>query len=203
MASNSVMFTKTILWVNSRLTSVCCVVVGLFTGQAPSSLENKEVKGVFVLPVCLTCFTFVLHASLTSCSGEHITGFINTNMPVFMLSVITATVYGYFNSMCTFISVVVCRCIRPENWLFEMQLSERARERGREREKEAGGARHLHPRGRWMEGEMEEGRDGDKWRQRRQGSVKEMEEGGKITSLHGYTYLSKVTDTAKLSHPAF
>ena len=135
MASNSVMFTKTILWVNSRLTSVCCVVVGLFTGQAPSSLENKEVKGVFVLPVCLTCFTFVLHASLTSCSGEHITGFINTNMPVFMLSVITATVYGYFNSMCTFISVVVCRCIRPENWLFEMQLSERARERGRERER--------------------------------------------------------------------
>lgn len=138
-ASNSVMFTMIVLWVNSRLTSVCCVVVGLFTGQAPSSLENKEVKGVFVLHVCLTCFTFVLHASLTSCSGERVTGFINTNMPVFMLSVITMTVYGYFNSMCTFITVcvcegrlavVVCRCIGPENWLFEMQLSERERERG-------------------------------------------------------------------------
>lgn len=49
-----------------------------------------------------------------------------------------------------------------------------------------------------MEGEMEEGRDGDKRRQQRQGSVKEMEEGGKITPLHGCTYLSKMTDTAKL-----
>lgn len=138
-ASNSVMFTMIVLWVNSRLTSVCCVVVGLFTGQAPSSLENKEVKGVFVLHVCLTCFTFVLHASLTSCSGERVTGFINTNMPVFMLSVITMTVYGYFNSMCTFITVCVwreacCGCVQMhrtgELTLWDAAFRERERERG-------------------------------------------------------------------------
>lgn len=45
---------------------------------------------------------------------------------------------------------------------------------------------------------MEEGRDGDKQRQRRQGSVKEMEEGDSITALHGYTYSNKMTDTAEL-----
>lgn len=90
---------------------------------------------------------------------------------------------------------VVCRCIRLENQLFEMQLSERERRR----ERGAGGARHLHPRGRWMGGEMEEGRGGDKQRQRRQGSVKEMEEGGEITALPSLTKRLK----AQTSHPAF
>lgn len=77
-------------------------------------------------------------------------------------------------------------------------------EKERERERGNGGARHLHPRGRWMDGEMEEGRDRDKQWQWGQGSVKEMEEGGKITPLQGYTYSTKMTDCkAKTSHPAF
>lgn len=61
------------------------------------------------------------------------------------------------------LAVVVCRCIRPENRLFEMQLSQS--ERVRERARESGGARHLHPKGRRMVGETEEGSDGDKPRE--------------------------------------
>lgn len=62
-------------------------------------------------------------------------GFINANTPVFASECMSvAAVYGYLISTCTFISVcegrpavVVCRCIRLENRLFETQLSERGR----------------------------------------------------------------------------
>lgn len=51
-----------------------------------------------------------------------------------------------------------------------------------------GGARHLHPSVRWMDGEMEEERDDDKLRQRGKGSVTEMVEEGKITQMHDYAF---------------
>lgn len=85
---------------------------------------------------------------------------------------------------------VMCRCIRLENQLFEMQLSER------ERKRETGGVRHLHPRERWMEGEMEEGRYGDK----QAAKTRECERdggGGEITPLYGYMYFNKTSDTSK------
>lgn len=74
---------------------------------------------------------------------------------------------------------VMCRCIRLENQLFEMQLLERDRKR------ETSGARHLHSRERWIERELEEGRDGDK--QAAKTRQCERDGGGdEITPLYGY-----------------
>lgn len=105
------------------------------------------------------------------------------------------------------LSVCVCErreagcvlCADAFDWRINSLRCSFQREREGERERGAGGARHLHPRGRWMGGEMEEGRGGDKQRQRRQGSVKEMEEGGEITALPSLTKRLK----AQTSHPAF
>lgn len=106
-----------------------------------------------------------------------------------------------YKCMYTFISVrweptacvcVMCRCIRLENQLFEMQLLERYRKR------ETSGARHLHPREGWREGEMEEGRDGDK----QAAKTRQCERdggGGEITPLYGYMYFHKTSDTSKLT----
>lgn len=153
---------------------------------------------MFVLHARLTCFPFVSRVFIcecTSCSREHVTGFMKHVFESECMFI--AALYGYLISVCvkgvSLWSCVMCWCISLENQLFQ-----------RERERETGGTRHLHPRGRWME----EGRDGHKQRQRRQGgSVERDGRGGKMTPLHDYTYSNKTNDPsyckAQTSHPAF
>lgn len=171
--------------VNSKLTSVSwCVVVGRFTQCWVSSflrpcifesIQYVKCVGPACLPhmfhVCLACFIWVFELQWRACNRIYQHRHSQYLDPYMFIP----TVYSYF-PCATCISVwreAGCVCADALDWRdnFVRYSFQREREREWERERVVVPGTCTPDRDGWME----EGRDGDKQRQWRQGSVKETE----------------------------